>query len=48
MLNQERRNEKAHRRSNQFMQDGKALDYLNDIGKYINKFYLFLSLCGLE
>ena len=42
MLNQERRNEKAHRRLNQFMQDGKALDYIHDIGKLIN-YTLYLS-----
>jgi len=33
MINQEKRNDIAHRRLNQFMQDGKALDYLHNIGK---------------
>ncbi len=47
MLNQERRNEKAHRRLNQFMQDGKALDYIHDIGKLIN-YTLYLLLAGAE
>ena len=35
MMNQEKRNDKAHRRLNQFKQDGKALDYLQNIGKFI-------------
>ena len=32
MINQERRNDKANRRLNQFMQDGKAFDNLQNIG----------------
>ena len=42
MTNVERRSDRVPKRINQFKQDGKALDYLQNIGK-INLLFIILT-----